>query len=116
MKNKETNLNESVYDVRVHALGEKRVKCSHDICLYVESIDQEYSTCICLDCGLYNKFKTENTRIINTNTDSMSALLSFYQVREKYLELKKENLDKSIICEELNNAYKGKKLKRNLYI
>lgn len=63
-----------------------------------------------MDCGKHTNFKmsiSDRNRVINTNTDSMTTLLSFYDVRKEYLKLKKQQLSIEEIVEQLNRFYKN---------
>jgi hypothetical protein len=114
MKNKE--------GVKVHRYDKEKdniTNCNHELCLFIEDVSDEYqtdlddyvyNTCICLECGLYADFKISKEAlncIIDTNKDSLSAIMSYYVVRNEYLKLKSRNLSEDEIKDELNKIYQN---------
>jgi hypothetical protein len=118
--------NKGIYDVKVHAYDDEmdeNSKCEHELCLFIEDVSSEYQsdlennvyTCVCLECGLHSDYKISKNalnRIVNIDKDSMTALLSFYDVRKKYLELKQLSLPTDEIANAIASYYQEDERKR----
>jgi hypothetical protein len=118
--------NKGLYDVKVHAYDEmdENSKCEHELCLFIEDVSSEYqgdlennvyNTCVCLECGLYSDYKISKdalNRIVNIDRDPMTSLLSFYDVRKKYLELKQSGLTMDEIENAIASYYQEDERKR----
>lgn len=112
----------NLYDVVVHAHEDKKrhIECplgNHSVFLLIEDVSENYANdmensvyyqCACLGCGRKENFKmsiADRRRVVDTHMEPMAALMAFYEVREKYLELKKEQLSNEEITISLNNYY-----------
>lgn len=113
---------ESLYDVIVHTYEDRNrhKECTlgnHSIYLLIQDVSENYASnmessvyyqCACLKCGRLDDFKMSirnRRKVVNTHLDSITSLLSFYNVRKKYLELKGEQLSDEEISLELNTFY-----------
>ncbi len=111
----------NLYDVIVHDYEDKRYKeCplgNHSVFLLIEDVSEKYVNdmensvyyqCVCLECGTKENFKmsiADRKRVVDTHMEPMAVLMEFYKVREKYLELKNEQLSNEEITISLNNYY-----------
>mgnify|MGYP006979445283 CR=1 FL=1 len=114
--------NKEKYSVEIFEDGEKNhQECKlqkHDLFLFIEDVSKKYASdvenktyyeCICLDCGKHMERQmsiSERNRTIYTNKTPLEAFESFYDVREKYLELKDRDKSHEEIASILNDFYK----------
>ncbi len=136
MKNDINITDEELYSVTVYNEEDRKKHDScrlekHSLFLFIQDVSEKYACaaensvyyeCVCLDCGKYADFKMpikDRARVVRTNMDPMGALLSFYDIRKKYLQLKHQSLSNEQIAEQLNAFYKNqnpvrvKKITRN---
>lgn len=121
----------SLYDVIVHSYENRKKykECplnNHSVYLLIEDVSENYATavengvyfqCVCLECGRIGDFKmsrADRRKVVDTHFDSMTTLSLFYEIREKYLELKSEQLSNEEIAISLN-AYYSSPLKNSSY-
>jgi len=96
---------ENLYDVIVHTYEDrnKHKECTlgnHSVYLLIQDVSENYANdmensvyyqCVCLKCGRMGDFKMsigDRIKVVNAHLDPMISLLSFYDIRKKYLELK----------------------------
>lgn len=112
----------NLYDVVVHTYESRKKyrECplsNHSVYLFIEDVSENYANdmenrvyfrCVCLECGRMEDFsmsRSDRNKVVDTHFDSMTSLLSFYEVREKYLELKSKRLSDEEIAINLNAYY-----------
>lgn len=139
MKNDINITDEELYSVTVYNQEDRKKHDScrldqHGLFLFIEDVSEKYTgaaensvyyECVCLDCGKHADFKmsiNDRTRVVCTNKDPVDALLSFYDIRKKYLQLKQQSLSNEQIAQQLNEFYKNqnpaivKKITRNNFV
>lgn len=113
---------ENLYDVKVHTYDDrkKHKECTlgnHSVYLLIQDVSEYYANdiensvyyqCVCLECGRMEDFKMsigDRRKVVNAHLDPRTSLLSFYDARKKYLELKGEQLSDEEISIKLNTYY-----------
>lgn len=120
---KQDEIEKELYEVRVFNEDDRKNNKSckleqHKALLYIDDVSEKYSNdmennvyyeCICLECGKHKDYKislSDRMHIIKTNLSPMEAFMSFYEVRKRYLELRKQNCKVEEIIDNLNSFYK----------